>query len=305
MQDIYNGIESKTISLDRNQLIGADCYDDFLEEMTRSEVETIGGIIEECARQFYPDAQVTVMGSYRRGKSTCGDVDVHITLPSYDKRKIPPKALGEIADSLWRKNHIAFHLTFLNGMTTGLELEDYQRPSQHVSDSAWESFWESHGGQPTIRSSKSYRGTINYKSVGGSYMGVFYSPIVPKRRRRVDLKIYPFRERIFASLYFTGNGFFNRSMRLWARKFGYSLNDHGLFRAGTKDRVMDDNVSEEKEVFDKLQLVYKKPTERDCFDAVEPIMDSDEEDGRTILATMLEQMTQKDFNHDNEHPWVN
>ena len=44
-----------------------------------------------------------------------------------------------------------------------------------------------------------------------SYMGVFVSPVVKDKRRRVDIKIYPFRLRVFASLYFTGNGWFNRS----------------------------------------------------------------------------------------------
>jgi len=32
----------------------------------------------------------------------------------------------------------------------------------------------------------------------------------------------------YALLYFTGNAHFNRSMRLWARKKGYSLSDHSL-----------------------------------------------------------------------------
>ena len=48
------------------------------------------------------------------------------------------------------------------------------------------------------------------KFSGSSYMGVFNSPVVEGRRRRVDIKLYPYRERAFASLYFTGNGFFNR-----------------------------------------------------------------------------------------------
>jgi DNA polymerase/3'-5' exonuclease PolX len=60
-------------------------------------------------------------------------------------------------------------------------------------------------------------------------MGVFASPTVQGVRRRVDIKFYPYSERIKASLYFTGNGHFNRLLRLWAtRKFDYRLSDYGL-----------------------------------------------------------------------------
>ena len=125
-------------------------------------------------------------------------------------------------------------------------------------------------------------------------MGVFNSPIKVGRRRRVDLKFYPFRERIFAALYFTGNGFFNRSMRLWARNFGYQLNDHGLFHRESKKRIME--ATQEQEVFEKLELVYKEPHERDCFDALEP-----RQKGRPIDL----EMSSHAFQEDNHHAWVN
>lgn len=45
----------------------------------------------------------------------------------------------------------------------------------------------------------------------------------------------------YALLYFTGNAHFNRSMRLWARKKGYSLSDHSLVPVV---RVKNEKVSE-------------------------------------------------------------
>jgi DNA polymerase lambda len=267
--------------LDRNQLVGADCFEDFREEMNRSEVEEIGRLIKSNTLRLYPGAEVNVMGSYRRGKATCGDVDVHITHKSYVK-KIPSDALGKIVDALWQSGHLAFHLTFITGMATGSSLADYQASSQNLPNDVWE--WSNH----VVSSSRN-------KETGASYMGVFRSPNVPMRRRRVDIKLYPYRERIFASLYFTGNGFFNRSMRLWAtRKFGYTLNDHGLFRLGTIDRVME--ASEEREVFGTLGIVYKEPSERDCFDAVEPI-------GKEMSLERVE-LTEAEFYRDNAHAWV-
>ena len=85
----------------------------------------------------------------------------------------------------------------------------------------------------------------------------------------MDIKFYPYSERVYATLYFTGNGFFNRSMRLWAKqKFKLKLSDHGLFdiRDG---RLVLKNPKTEKEVFDRLGLQWKEPTERNNFDDVQ------------------------------------
>lgn len=83
-------------------------------------------------------------------------------------------------------------------------------------------------------------------------------------------------------------------MRLWAkRRFNYRLNDHGLFVSGTNDRVM--KAFKERDVFEKLQLVYKEPWERDCFDAVEPIEQNE--------FTELE-MTEYEVKKDDLHIWV-
>ena len=72
-----------------------------------------------------------------------------------------------------------------------------------------------------------------------SYMGVFSSPKLIGKMRRIDIKFYPYRERAFASIYFTGNGFFNRSMRLYASRIKkMTLNDHGLFLQNRSDKTI-------------------------------------------------------------------
>jgi predicted nucleotidyltransferase len=126
IEDVRRRLAGKTLSLERNQLVGVECYEDILEEMPRDEAARIGQIIEKHTLSIYGEAEVRIMGSYRRGKQTCGDVDVHITCKKFEK-KIPADALGNIVDSLWRNGHLCFHLTFLDGMETGSELDDYQR----------------------------------------------------------------------------------------------------------------------------------------------------------------------------------
>lgn len=44
------------------------------------------------------------------------------------------------------------------------------------------------------------------KDTSSSWMGVMMSPVIANKRRRVDIKFYPYSERVFAGLYFTGNG---------------------------------------------------------------------------------------------------
>jgi hypothetical protein len=59
-----------------------------------------------------------------------------------------------------------------------------------------------------------------------SYMGVCKLPNQAKAiHRRIDIKIYPHELLPFAMLYFTGSDHFNRSMRLYAKKRGFSLSD--------------------------------------------------------------------------------
>ena len=61
-----------------------------------------------------------------------------------------------------------------------------------------------------------------------------------KIHRRIDIKVYPKDQFGFALLYFTGSDYFNRSMRLFAEKKGFTLSDHGLApvtKSASKQRI--------------------------------------------------------------------
>ena len=278
---VQTAVEKGEIKLDRNQYIGLLCYNDILEDMDRSEVEGLFNIVDSAVLEHYPSARLSLMGSYRRGKPACGDADILITHPDY-QNQVPPRALGQIVDELRARGQIAHHLTLISGM-------DPAKYESLASDI-----------RAKLNNPRRYgqRSPKYDKMSMSSYMGVFNSPVVPGKRRRVDIKWYPYRERVFAALYFTGNGYFNRAMRLWAtRKFSYTLNDHGLFQKDTTERVME--ADSEEQVFDKLQMVWKEVTERDCFDAVQ----SKTGDGKN--ATHLETMDQRSFRQETrEHAWI-
>lgn len=258
--DLESGVLQQKCPLNRNQQIGLRYYEDFLDRFPRAEVEEIAAIVKKAVRERYPDAEVDIMGSYRRGKSTCGDVDLLITSPDPQYARVTPwGALGELVSRLKRRGHISYHLTpHLEGMEENVDSqEDLPLP-------------------PTSPPKKAAR---RERETSASYMGVFCSPRVKGRMRRVDIKFYPHRERAFAQLYFTGNGWFNRSMRRWVKRYDLSLNDHGLFKVmQNKTRANVPNASSEpefhatteREIFDHLDLVHKEPTDRNYFDDVEP-----------------------------------
>lgn len=60
-------------------------------------------------------------------------------------------------------------------------------------------------------------------------------------------------------------------MRLWAtQKFNWKLSDKGLFDISSGRTLLSGATSEE-EIFSKLRLRYKAPSERLFFDDVEPM----------------------------------
>ena len=136
-------------------------------------------------------------------------------------------------------------------------------------------------------------------------MGVFVSPTNKSKHRRIDIKFYPFRERGTASLYFTGNGWFNRAMRWYAKaEKGMKLDDRGLFtqtaleekKYTTKAKRL--KATSEKQIFDILGLVYKEPNERDSFDAVIP------KDGWRSIMKFDISLNHSEFELESKHTWI-
>ncbi|CAF0803213.1 unnamed protein product [Didymodactylos carnosus] len=64
-----------------NQQVGLKYYDEFLERIPRDEVAQIESIVKDAVELLCPGSIVQTCGSYRRGKPTCGDIDILITHP--------------------------------------------------------------------------------------------------------------------------------------------------------------------------------------------------------------------------------
>ncbi|KAH9886677.1 hypothetical protein C8Q73DRAFT_714869 [Cubamyces lactineus] len=72
------------IKLSTEQMIGLKYYKDINTRIPRAEVAEIYSKVKAIALQIDPKLFIEIMGSFRRGKADCGDIDVLITRPTDD-----------------------------------------------------------------------------------------------------------------------------------------------------------------------------------------------------------------------------
>ncbi|XP_052772608.1 DNA polymerase lambda-like [Mya arenaria] len=94
-------------NLTHQQQVGLHCYNDFLDRMPRAEAAEIEQVVCEAAKSLQEGVIAQACGSFRRGKATCGDVDVLVTHPDgkshkglFGKLLAKLKELGFLTDDL-------------------------------------------------------------------------------------------------------------------------------------------------------------------------------------------------------------
>ncbi|KIV79443.1 hypothetical protein PV11_07005 [Exophiala sideris] len=70
--------------LNPSQRVGLDHYDDFQQRIPRDEVTQHADVVRRALKAVDKGFQMTVGGSYRRGKKDCGDIDCIITKENAD-----------------------------------------------------------------------------------------------------------------------------------------------------------------------------------------------------------------------------
>ncbi|KAM7102402.1 DNA polymerase lambda isoform 3-T6 [Ciconia maguari] len=95
-------IRNKAI-LTSQQAVGLKHYTDFLERMPREEAAEIEQTVRQAALALKPGLLCVACGSYRRGKPTCGDVDVLITHPNGQSHR---GVFSKLLDSLHRSGFL-------------------------------------------------------------------------------------------------------------------------------------------------------------------------------------------------------
>jgi len=100
-------------AFDSRQRIGIKHYEAFQERIPREEVGRLAVYVLEQVQKLVPRAQVLPVGSYRRGKQSCGDCDLLIA---------PPVGQPTIS-VLWDLLKAMSHTGFLTDHLTGFEDE--------------------------------------------------------------------------------------------------------------------------------------------------------------------------------------
>ncbi|KAL2399002.1 DNA polymerase lambda [Exophiala dermatitidis] len=110
--------------------------------------------------------------------------------------------------------------------------------------------------------------TTHHKDSGSKWHGASALP-GSKLWRRIDFLFVPWEELGAALIYFTGNDYFNRSLRLLASRKGMLLNQHGLYdnilRGRGRERMTEGKLLEghdEQHIFKILGVTYRPPEHR-------------------------------------------
>jgi len=100
------------------------------------------------------------------------------------------------------------------------------------------------------------------KTVTTKYMGFCRLPR-KKICRRIDMRCIKYSSLPAALLYFTGSGEFNKNMRTFALKKGYTINEYGIYKL-TADKTKGEKmkVECESDIFKILGLEYIEPRNR-------------------------------------------
>lgn len=185
--DLQEKVKKNPDILTKASRIGLEHYYDFQKRIPREEME----IHDEILQDNLPKNLICeIVGSYRRGLSNSGDVDVLVTSKNYN----PDSERNELSEL--RVNEF-----------TPKEISEFHN---------------------YIARLKEFGYITNILSLGKNKCLAVCK--VDSIYRRIDLLLTPDNEFAYAKLYFTGSKEFNVAMRSYALKLGWSLNEHTLQR---------------------------------------------------------------------------
>jgi DNA polymerase IV len=92
--------------LTRNQKIGIERYEDFQTRIPRHEVEMLGEVVRKAVHTADRDLEVIIGGSYRRGATDSGDIDLVITKPGASLALIRTIMMDTVVPRLWKQDFL-------------------------------------------------------------------------------------------------------------------------------------------------------------------------------------------------------
>lgn len=250
-------------SLDKRQRLGVELYDDLHTRIPRSECEALFYLIRPLVLSLFPTVTVSIVGSYRRQKASCGDIDILI-----NSKDVLVPIIPRVLTLLKEKGIITHDLGEPHfGSASSTSSSSAPSSSSSSSTAPLSPKRSAVSEDATFFAGDTERGTETYS-------GICRLPNDPTSLyRRIDMRVYGPSQQAFALLYFTGSGLFNRMMRLYSfRKYSLRLSDKGLIpvvlirngdsmeKVEVGQRII---CTTEKEIFERLELPYFAPQDRE------------------------------------------
>ncbi|KAJ8569846.1 hypothetical protein K7X08_006423 [Anisodus acutangulus] len=109
-------------SLTHSQRLGLRYFDDIQTRIPRHEVEEMEHMLQKAGEEILPGVIVVCGGSYRRGKASCGDMDIVITHPD-GKSDIGflPKFVKHLKDMKFLREDLIFSVHSTEGTDSGVD----------------------------------------------------------------------------------------------------------------------------------------------------------------------------------------
>ena len=102
--DLRAAVAAGRVELTAAQMLGLEHYEDILERIPRAEMNQHKEVIEDLADPVLTD--IAIVGSYRRGAESSGDIDVLITMPSSLSMADIAAHFGEYVDRMIEAGYI-------------------------------------------------------------------------------------------------------------------------------------------------------------------------------------------------------
>ena len=225
-------VKVSKLNLTQDQQYGLQHYEDLNTPVTIDEANYVLHLVENTCKDINKNLSVTITGGFRRGKSEGHDIDLLICQPSCVKMKV----LNKILD------HLQEHFIYTDKKTTFTE-ENVHTYSKHTTMDHFEKCFS----------------IFKFKN---EWLKPVSDVAKPWKAIRVDFVVIPEKQFAFALLGWTGTKHFEREIRRYARaEKQIVLTSHGMHSLETKEPIL---ASSEREIFDKLDLIYREPSER-CF----------------------------------------
>ncbi|KAL8518941.1 hypothetical protein ACS0TY_010051 [Phlomoides rotata] len=109
-------------SLTNSQRLGLKYFDDIKTRIPRHEVQEMESLLQKIGVEILPGAEILCGGSYRRGKASCGDMDIVITHPDGKSHVgFLPKFVKCLKDINFLREDLVFSVHSEEGTDSGVD----------------------------------------------------------------------------------------------------------------------------------------------------------------------------------------